>query len=242
MIAGADERDIFTPLLSTPDLLFPPFNPSAPLSSIKVGVYKPWSSDCDKEVYLSFQKGVECLEKYGAQVVEVGIPLLEQLRIAHVITITSEMNSAMYPRNDKRHLHGSSVRLSLNLTRNFTAAEYVQSQRVRSASALAFKKVFETVDVLVTPTTGDAALPYPPDTTAGDSDSHKISSYTRFMFPANMIGFPAISVPCGYTNEGLPIGFQVMSDIEEETLCMLVGMQIEKEFERMKPKILTKVL
>ena len=114
-ISGGEESDIFTKYQPKPQKTL--FNSKTAkifgencktaLQGLKIGVYNDWSSDCDGEMSSSFKRVVNTLrDNFGASVVDLQIPLLEEMRASHVISITSEMNSTMIPRDNNRHLHG----------------------------------------------------------------------------------------------------------------------------------------
>ena len=84
-----------------------------------------WSDACEAML--------KHFEQRGATVKEIVIPDLEAARVAHVVTITTEMNQALERFYDQYHQdYGLDVRLNLALSREFTARDYVQAQRVRA--------------------------------------------------------------------------------------------------------------
>ena len=140
------------------------------IKGLRIGVYWPWFRHASAEVVTACEALLKQFEGLGAQICEVAIPDLEAARVAHVITIAGEMAQAM----DCYHIehykqHGLDVRLNLALARAFTTLDYVKSQQVRTRLIANFKHAFETVDVIVTPSTGLAA-PLIPASALPDGD------------------------------------------------------------------------
>ena len=70
---------------------------STPLKGLKIGMYSQWFNHADPSIVRACQNTVEYLEKMGAEIVEITIPLLEEMKLAQLITIGSEMAAAMHP-------------------------------------------------------------------------------------------------------------------------------------------------
>jgi len=182
----------------------------------------------------------------GCEIHEVTIPNLEANRIAHLITITSEMAQAMDSVYDNTHRfkeHGLDVRLNLALARQFSSTDYVLAQRVRTRMMRHFHDAFQQVDMVITPTTAIAApqikqgaLP------EGDSDLTTLTEIMRFVTTANMTGHPAISFPVGYTQKGLPIGMQAIGRPWEESILLRMALAAEQVVERKEPQVYYRLL
>jgi aspartyl-tRNA(Asn)/glutamyl-tRNA(Gln) amidotransferase subunit A len=101
--------------------------------------------------------------------------------------------------------YGEDIRYRLELGATFTALHYVQGQRFREMIVAAWRdEVFDRVDLLAMPTTLGTAV----EIETGDlSATFKLIRNTN---PLNLLGVPAISVPCGFTEGGLPIGMQLV--------------------------------
>jgi Asp-tRNA(Asn)/Glu-tRNA(Gln) amidotransferase A subunit family amidase len=147
-------------------------------------------------------------EKMGCEIVEIVIPDLEANRVAHSVTIITEMAQAMNaPTISITRNTRLDVRINLAMARQLAATDYITAQRIRTRMINHFKRAFESVDMILTPTTGIAAPEIKkgalPD---GESDLTTTIEIMRFVTAANMTGLPAISFPVGYTQSGLPIG------------------------------------
>ena len=132
---------------------------------------------------------------------------------------------------------GLDVRVSLALTQLFNSRDYVLAQQVRTRFVDLCASLMREVDLIVTPTTGStapaitpAALPH------GETDIRKTGAILRFVFPANLCGYPAITFPAGYDAGGLPVGFQAMARPWEEHLLLRVAEVAERFVERRAPQ------
>jgi Asp-tRNA(Asn)/Glu-tRNA(Gln) amidotransferase A subunit family amidase len=236
VMAGPDLRDpnsLHQPLPTLDDWDKPN------LKGLKLGVYWPWFRHADPEVVAACESMLKQFEARGAEISEIVIPNLEMNRVAHTVTIISEMAQAVSTWHKEHHReHGLDVRLTLDLGRSVTSLDYIQAQRVRTRMIAHFKNAFEQVDAILTPTTGIVAPPILkgalPD---GESDLSKTADIMRFATAANMTGFPAITFPAGYTQSGLPIGMQAIGRAWEESLLLRIAVNAEEVVERKAPMV-----
>lgn len=214
------------------------------LSDLRVGVFVPWLEHASPEVVRVARSALELLKDRGAFIVEVSVPELDQARVAQAITILCEMAACM-ERFDEEHRrdYGLGVRINLALARALTGRDYVQAQRVRTRFSSHFARVFESVDVLLTPTTALTAPAIAGDVwPRGESNLEVTSGLMRFVFPANLSGNPALTVPGGYGATGHPIGVQIIGRPWEEHTVLRVGEVIERRVARRKPAVYTQLL
>ncbi len=214
------------------------------LKGLKLGVYWPWFRHADTEVVAACEAMLKEYEKMGCEIVEVVIPNLEANRVAHSITITSEMAQAMNETYGEHHKeHGLDVRVNLALARQFSATDYLTAQRIRTRMIDHFKNAFQQVDMILTPTTGIAAPEIKkgalPD---GESDLTTTIEIMRFATAANMTGLPAITFPVGYTQKGLPIGMQVMGKAWDEANLLRMALAAEQVVEHKEPQVYFRLL
>ena len=214
------------------------------IKGLRIGVFWPWFRHASPEVVTTCEALLKQFEGLGARVHQVVIPDLEAGRVAHVISIAGEMAQAMDTYHKKHHKeHGLDVRINLTLARAFTLLDYVKAQRVRTRMIANFNHAFETVDVIVTPSTGITAPAIPakalPD---GDSDLTTLTEIMRFATPANLTGLPAISFPAGYTPEGLPVGMQAIGRAWDEVTLLRLALSAEGVIERKEPQVHYKIL
>lgn len=210
----------------------------ARVEGVRLGVYRPWFEDADPGVVAVCRAALDGLVAGGAKLVEVDIPELELARIAHIVTIFGEMATTMDRYAEHRREQSAAVRINLALARTLTARDYVQAQRARTRVAAHFARAFELCDALVTPTTAMTAPEVRRDVfPRGESNLEVTSALMRFVFPQNLTGHPALSVPCGYDAQGLPVGLQLTGRPWEEHLLLRVAEAVEHRLVRRKPEL-----
>lgn len=209
------------------------------LDGLRIGVYEPWFSDATADVVRVCRQLLTEFEAAGATIVPIELPDLELCRVAHGITILSEMATSMAPfMKDHRRDFGLPVRLTLSLAQAFTARDYIRAQQVRARFASHAERALSLVDIIVTPTTACTAprirsgvLP------AGESDLVMTSALMRHTFPWNLTGHPAISFPAGYDDTGLPIGMQAVGRAWSEALLLRIARVAGDVVPRRPPKV-----
>jgi aspartyl-tRNA(Asn)/glutamyl-tRNA(Gln) amidotransferase subunit A len=224
-IAGYDAQDPASSLVPVPDY-------SAALrTSVKglvIGVPRDYAFDTDRgvdpETVAAVEKALGDLEELGARVEEVQVPSLEYAGIATTVMMLSEAfsfhrdNLASQPQN-----FGELVRDRFYLGALFTAADYVQAQRARSRLKREFAQVLERVDVVVTPTSAR------PASTFKEVDPLGALDRPSFTGPFNQTGLPAISIPCGFNQAGLPIGLQIAGRPFDEPTVLRVAYAYQQQ-------------
>ncbi len=240
-MSGSDPQD--TTSLHQPQPTLKGWN-NTNIQGLRIGVFWPWFRHASTEVVTICETLLHKFVEVGAHLHEVVIPDLEAGRVAHVITIAGEMAQAMDAYHAEHHTeHGLDVRLNLTLARAFTLLDYVKAQRVRTRLIAHFLRVFETVDVLVMPTTGLVAPVIPPRALPyGDSDLTILTEIMRFATPANLTGLPAIAFPAGYTPQGLPVGLQAIARPWDEVTLLRLALAAEGLVERHTPQVYYKIL
>lgn len=156
-------------------------------------------------------EAIGVLGKLGVEAIEIDLPSVPD---AHQATLTILMAEASHFHRARLAEHredfGLDVREILEDGQKFSAADYVGATRSRKLARHEFAQAFEAVDFILTPTVPvPAPLRSMMDTSDG-SDSNlirpRLTQNTRIF---NLLGLPAISVPCGFTKEGLPVGLQI---------------------------------
>lgn len=233
VMAGPDPRDPNTQL--QPPVTLAGWN-TPHLRALRFGIDRKWFEHAAPGVVQVCLAMLEQLRGAGAEVREIGIPALDEMRIAHAVTILSEMAACMRSYSAQRALHGHAVRLSLTLGDIFTAGDYLKAQRIRTRGLAIFNDIFQQVDVILSPATAQTAPPIPAGgLSAGWSDLGTDTEMMRYVFPGNLIGLPAISFPAGYDENGLPVGMQAMARHWQEHLLLRVAYTAEQFVERRAP-------
>ena len=123
-------------------------------------------------------------------------------------------------------MFGNDIRRRLEEGANTPLAEYILARRTQAEVKKRFEQFFESYDFLMTPTT-----PIPAPTIEGHDAVEQAGRLTRFTAPFNLAGLPALSLPCGFTKEGLPIGLQIVSRAWGEFKVLNAGFAYEQATE-----------
>ena len=184
-----------------------------------------------EDVERAVEDAIADLAKAGAQVREVNIPLLEYgLGAIFAIELTSSTayHDASLRAGRVQH-YQPDVRTLVEMGRLVTGPDYLKAEQYRSALMEAYRKVFEQVDVVIGPTTPITAWKRGEWTVqvAGKPESVLAASW-RFTYPYNLTGLPAISVPCGFDRDGLPIGLQIAGRPFDEASVLRIAHAYER--------------
>lgn len=237
-MAGPDERDPISQ--NQPPIQAGEFQDLySGVRGMTFGIYEPWFAHASPDIVAACEAQVRRFEKAGARIRKIDLPGLDSLRVAHAISISSEMGMAM-ERYYKKHGKdfGCDVRINLAIANSFTSRDYVRAQRIRTRAMADFAHALYEVDAILTPATAITAPRILPDALAsGESDLSKLTETMRFVVPSNMTGNPAISFPVGYDQAGLPIGMQAIASHWQEAVLFRIAARAEAELERRKPAL-----
>lgn len=229
------------------------------LDGVRIGIYTPWFESAHREVTATARTLLNRLVNAGATLVEIEIPELEELRLAHLMTITLEMNAALETQyRDHRHEFGPETRANLALCRYLTTTDYIKAQQARARMIDHVERIYATVDLIATPTTGNLPPRFRRDRASmGISDVRSTTETMRFTVLANMTGNPAVSVPAGFVTETsrayreetserdgdravfsrVPVGLQCIGRHWEEPLLLRVARIAEEQVVRPRPRV-----
>jgi len=156
--------------------------------------------------------GIRVLEDLGASVREISVPLAGvSTYVANVITRSESAAYHDHWLRTRGDDYSPDVKHRLETGFYFSAVDYIKAQQVRTLVRQEFDRVMDEVDLMVTPTTPVPAslIGSPEPLGAPGTDQEGILLLVTLTRPHNVVGLPAISVPCGFTAEGLPVGMQL---------------------------------
>lgn len=245
-ISGQDQKDATTSHKSIDVSIQPSFD----ISKLTIGLPKEYFVDgIESDVGASISKVIDFYKSKGAKFKEVSLPSTKYAVALYYILIPSEVSSnlACYDGsrfglrsstyNDLFEMYsktrsegfGDEVKRRIligtfALSSGYYDAYYNKASKVRRLVQLEFDKVFQDIDVLLTPVTPTTAFEL------GGKIKDPLAMYLNdaFTIPANAAGIPALSVPCGFDSNKLPIGFQLMGPAFSEELLLNVGNIFEK--------------
>ncbi len=185
----------------------------------------------NEEIRLSMEKAIETFRFLGAEIRSVNISELPEISLAHLITLQSEAY-AVHQDNLKKYPDAwiDEVKERLLISANRTASEYIYSQQVKWKATQTFNHVFREVDILLTPT-----VPMLPtninqrEIVINGETHHVFSQLNRFTGPTNLNGLPSMSIPCGFSSDGLPIGMQLIGRAFDEATMYRFAYAFEQE-------------
>jgi aspartyl-tRNA(Asn)/glutamyl-tRNA(Gln) amidotransferase subunit A len=203
--------------------------PDCTIGRVRIGVPDSFFFDrLDGEVEAAVRGGLARAESLGAEIRPVRLPDMEALNAIARIILLSEASAVAEPYPQDRSLYGADVRALLDQGRLVPATDYINAQRLRRRIRREFDRVWKEVDCLITPATPIPA-PRIGDTTVrlGGREEDVRLAATRLVRPVNALGYPALSLPCGLSAAGLPVGMQIIGPAFEEALVLRVGAALE---------------
>ncbi|KAL3324032.1 hypothetical protein AABB24_038281, partial [Solanum stoloniferum] len=214
-----------------PKLCFPLLKSPKPIPNIRLAKYGEWFNDCNEEIRVCCSRALEKLQdNYGWETIEVTIPEIEVMRLAHYVTIGSECSTSIGRELEKLNKDevGWDARVALSVYGSFSSQEYLNAQRIRNRQMQFHKRIFSIADVIVTPTTGVTAYNIGNDTRhTGELDYINGAALVRYQIAGNFLGLPAITIPVGYDNSHLPIGLQFIGKPWDESLLIHIAFSMQ---------------
>jgi aspartyl-tRNA(Asn)/glutamyl-tRNA(Gln) amidotransferase subunit A len=183
------------------------------------------------EVKDAVQQAASRAEELDAHVIPVKVPDMEALNTVGLVILLSEAAAVHQAHRHRRDDFGTDVLALLDQGSLIPAADYVNAQRQRKQLVHEFHKLFRTIDCLITPTTPITAPRIGQIEIELDGATHNTRILTtRFARGVNVLGFPALSIPCGASSAGLPIGLQLIGWPFQENLLFTLGEALECSF------------
>lgn len=229
VIAGHDPADESSSRRPVPDYHA---ERTARIRGLRVGVMHQWFFESlDPEVAAAIANALQKFTDLGAVQVEVALPHLEEIVGAHRAIIFPEASAFHQPYlQNQSDRYGDDIRPLLQAGLFIPAVHYLDAQRARRVIRREWAKVFEQIDVLVTPTTPMAATRFGQqvaDLPGGPKPL--VRAYLDLTLPFNFTGHPAVSIPCGFTKSNLPIGMQLVGKPFAESMLFRFASQYQQE-------------
>ncbi len=216
VIAGHDPADPASATVPVPDFTA---GLEDGVRGVRVGLPRPYFFEqLEEDVARAVEAAVDVLRTEGAEVHEVSVPHLDVAAAAFAPIISAEA-AAYHQRwlRERPQDYGEDVRQRLLQGLLYPAVDYVKAQRARRRVLGGFLATLREVDVLITPTVPVTAPPIPGPAVATPNP------LTRCTFPLNLTGLPALSLPCGFDRQGLPVGLQIIGRPFDEATVLRVG-------------------
>ena len=187
----------------------------------------------DDEVLQAIEVAVKLLEKRGAQVKQISLSHIADsadagTQIALAEALNFHQSAGFYPARAAEY--GMDVRSRLEQGVNIRAADYLHALESRARIAAEFDAALAEVDAIVAPSAPITA-PHIGETVIrirGEEETVR-SALVRVSRPANFTGHPAISIPCGFTTEGMPIGLQLIASHWNEASLLEIASHYESQ-------------
>ena len=245
--AGRDPMDSTSADVPVPDYVA---ELEKPVRGLKIGVAKEYFGEgLDGEVRKAIEAAIQKLASFGCEIVDVSLPHTKYAIPTYYIVATAEASanlarfdgvrygyraagartlSDMY-RRSRDEGFGAEVKRRIMLgtyalSAGYYDAYYLKAQKVRALLARDFDEAFKKVDAIVTPTSPTAAFKL------GEKVDDPLAMYLADIYTvtADLAGVPGISIPCGETNDKLPIGMQILGKHFDESTILRVANAYER--------------
>ena len=247
VIAGRDPKDATSADVAVPDYVA---ELKGDLRGVRLGVPRDlFGEGLDEEVRAAVEDGIEAYREMGAVIVDVALPHSKYCIATYYIIATAEASSNLARfdgvRYGYRTPHAGTLRETYKRTRDegfgpevkrrimlgtyvlssgYYDAYYTKAQKVRALIKQDFLDAFTQCDAIITPTTPTPAFKL------GEKTDDPLAMYLSDIYTAtaNLAGIPGLSVPCGLSTEGLPIGLQLQGPHWSEAALLRFGQAYEQ--------------
>lgn len=257
IICGHDRRDSTSIDIDVPDFTS---DLGKEIKGMKIGIPKEYFvGGIDKEVEKSVKSAIRQIESLGAEVIDISLPHTDYAVATYYLIATSEASSnlarydgvkyglrvegkdllEMYKKTRSKGF-GQEVKRRIMLgtfalSSGYYDAYYRRAQQVRTLIKQDFERAFEAVDVIVTPTCPSTAFKI------GEMISDPLQMYLSdiLTISVNLAGLPALSIPCGFDSEAMPIGLQIIGNYFDEQNVLKAAYAYEQstDWHKMRPSL-----
>ncbi|HTD24026.1 MAG TPA: Asp-tRNA(Asn)/Glu-tRNA(Gln) amidotransferase subunit GatA [Terriglobales bacterium] len=245
-IAGRDPLDSTSTEVPVPDYVA---EIEKPVRGLKIGIPKEYFAEgLDPEVRAAVETAIAKLEEAGCKAVPISLPHTPYAVPTYYLVATAEASSNLARFDGVRYAYRSKTAKSLSqmyrstrdegfgaevkrrimlgtyaLSAGYYDAYYLKAQKVRTLLTRDFENAFQSVDAIVTPTTPTPAFKL------GEKTDDPLAMYLADIYTvtADLVGIPGISVPCGKSKSGLPIGVQILGRHFDEPTILRLGHVVE---------------
>jgi len=198
------------------------------LNGLRLGFPEKFFQGLDPDVESAVRGAIARAGALGADVKPVPLPDISAINAVGYIILLAEAAAILEPYAHDRESFGPDVLSLLDQGRCLPAIDYVNAQRVRRRLQVGFAKVWSQVDCLILPTTPNTAPRIGQQTVRLRDAEHDVRAVaTRLVRTFNVLGWPALSMPCGLSGQGLPIGLQLVAAPFEESTLLQLGAVLE---------------
>ncbi len=197
------------------------------VKGLRIGIVKDYTfKNVDPQVAAAVQASTETFRKLGAQVTTIEIPVLVSLDYRALFNniLLYEFNQILGEQfrtaGERQKAFGAFVQKNLETGAKISSATYEKIQKERPYQIAQIKEAFAKVDALLTPT-----LAMMPPALAAEAAAY--GQGWQFTLPFSFLATPCVSVPCGFSTEGLPIGLLIVGDHFQEPLILRIAAAFE---------------
>lgn len=244
--SSEDAAALLGPIFARPRKELPLRKPakSSSRSGFRLGLPKKFFLETlSEEVHSAFEEGVRVLREQGATLKPIAIPLVEETedagnQIAWAEATRYHQRAGWFP--SRARDYGEDVLTRLEAGAKVAATTYLEALELRDSFIERFHAAMAEaeLDALVLPTTPIAAPKIGEETTEIGGKGHPTRALLlRNNRPANLAGLPAISLPCGTTGAGLPVGFELIGAVGDESLLLRIARAFESAHAPLRPPL-----
>lgn len=226
VLAGYDEKDPYSVNLEPEDFTQ---KLEGGLQGYVIGVPSTFFFEqIDDEIAARIEQVLSIYQRLGASVRPVDIEQMDSILQAQRTVLSCEAYATHRFHIDKEGWT-TEVKNRLQTGEDLKAFEYLEALEIKKRAIQSFNKVFEQVDVLLTPNTPVLQSDiYEREVEVNQQKMHIFSVLNKLTSPSNLTGLPCISVPCGFSSNGLPLAFQLTGRALNESLLYRIAYAFEQ--------------